>query len=73
MLATKISQWVYMDPQLAFAAMKKARLANDSPPLSSFDAEKLARTCLNCGAAMRNFQNRLVCTCGFYVSGADFV
>ena len=41
-----------------------------APPAAS--AERLVRTCLNCGAALQERKCKLFCTCGYYASCSDF-
>jgi len=39
----------------------------------SVPAERLVRTCLNCGAELEERKCKLACRCGYYASCSDFL
>ena len=42
-------------------------------PLLPVDPEPLVRTCLNCGAVLKERKCKLFCRCGYYASCSDFL
>lgn len=45
----------------------------DEPAPPAVDAERLVRTCLNCGRALEERKCKLVCECGYYASCSDYL
>lgn len=69
MLTSNAYRWVYMDPRVALQKPTKS----EAPAAHVLDVERLARTCLNCGAQMQDQRCRLACTCGYYASCTDII
>lgn len=51
---------------------QKAASAPATAPIPSASAERLVRTCLNCGAELEERKCKLFCRCGYYASCSDF-
>lgn len=51
----------------------KAPTPEDATPPRPVDAERLVRTCLNCGRALEERKCKLVCECGYYASCSDYL
>ncbi len=61
--------WVILNPPV----WVPAKAVTNSPSLVVMDAQKLERTCLNCGHEMSERKCDLVCSCGFFVSSEDWL
>jgi hypothetical protein len=50
----------------------RASVGLAAPQSPESNAERLVRTCLNCGAELQERKCKLLCRCGYYASCSDF-